>query len=376
MARVLTKTPKTKEKAARIKAAFAAHEKKHVAGKKGFDYPTQLAGQSKWTGSDGKPVAVYYDPSLSNGASLAAAMLAAVDDLMSYCDWAFGVQGQGGNIILAALGGATDGSGGAYHYDCSFSTGGDWYIDAASDPQECIGLAMAEISESYMGLQSKGWNCGGSGGEGLSRLLAEIASGGPGGALAAYSSASSWDGSDWISKDQGTDGDYPSIGCSVLYLYWLLSQGYTVDQICQAGEPDGTLAANYQTLTGKPSSQAFCDFSTAAHALGSPSSFQNDNPWNAPVPAYPQGGGGGGGGPLPGSDITVDVPQLSVMVGGQMVATIPAFTINGKMDAGAHALPPAVCMILSALTAAFCGSSAHNKPPAAAKKPCRCGGKS
>lgn len=372
MSRVLTKTPKNKDKQTRINAAFAAHLKKHAGPRRGFDFPTKLAGQSNWTGSDGKPVMVYFDPSLANGASLAAAILAAIDDLMAYCDWAFGVQGQGGNIIIAALGGATDGSGGAYHYDCSFSSGGDWYIDAATDPQECVGLAMAEISESYMGLQSKGWNCGGSGGEALSRFLAEIASGGPGGALAPYSSAASWDGSDWISKDQGTDGDYPSIGCGVLYLWWMVSQGYTVDQITQAGEPDGTLSTNYQNLTGKSATQAFCDFKAAAAGLGSPSSFQNDNPWNAATPPYPQGGGGGGPGPTPGGDITVDVPQLSVMVAGQAVATIPAFTINGKMDAGEHALPPVLCSILTALTAAFCGSSAKKPAAPAAKKPCGC----
>ncbi len=172
--------------------------------------------------------------------------------------------------------------------NCGFgAAGGDWYADVAHDARMTFGLVMAEVCESYMGLQAKGWNCGGSGGEGLSRFLAEIVSGGPNGSLGAFSSGASWDGTDWISRDQGTDQDYPSIGCAILYCWWMTFKGYTVQQITQAGEPNGTLATNYAALTGRPASQAFADFKAAVAAVGGPGGFQGDDPWNAPTPPFP-----------------------------------------------------------------------------------------
>jgi hypothetical protein len=272
------------------KAAFTAHlAKPKLAG--GFDFPTQLVGKSIWVGSDGGGVNILYDPA-TGAAGLAAAndVLAGIDALMTYCDAVFGVKGKSGNVIVCDVGNATDGTGGAYHYGCSFNAdgaGSDWYEDVSPDVRETFGLVMAEVCESYMGLQAKGWNCGGSGGEGLSRFLAEIVSGGPNGSLGAFSSGSAWDGTDWISRDQGTDQDYPSIGCSILYLWWMTAQGYTVPQLVQAGEPDGTLASNYAALTGKPKTQAFADFKAAVQAVGGPGGFQGDNPWNAPTPPYP-----------------------------------------------------------------------------------------
>lgn len=370
--RLLTKTQKDAGKRQKVQAAFTKFQHAKRRDRKGFDFPATLAGNSQWTGSDAKPVAIYYDPSINGGKDLAEAVLAGIDDVMRYCDWAFGVQGQGGNLIIAAVNGQTDGTGGAYHYGCDFATGGDWYIDAATDPQEVLGLSMAEISESYMGLQAQGWNCGGSGGEALSRLLAEIVSGGPQGALAPYSSAWAWDGSDWISKDQGTDQDYSSTGCGVLYLWWMISQGYTVDQITQAGESDGTLAGNYALLTGKLPGEAFKDFSAAMQQLGDPASFADDNPMKAPLPPYPLNGGGNGGGGNGGGDLAIDVPELSVTVAGQQVATIPAFTISGQWNAGKQAIGPAACTILQAMLAAFCGSNAKNSTGPGGKKNCNC----
>ncbi len=267
---------------------FVKHIERMAAARPGqFDFPTSLVGNSKWLGSDGKGVGVYYDPA-TGAAGLKAAqdVLAGIDDLMAFCDTAFGVKGKSGNVIVCAVGGATDGTGGAYHYGCSFnadSPGSDWYEDTSPNPQETFGLVMAEVCESYMGLQSKGWNCGGSGGEALSRVLAEIVSGGPKGALADFASGTSYTGADWISKDQGTDGDYPSIGCGVLYLWWMLGK-YTIQQIVLAGEPDGTLASNYAALTGKPSPQAFIDFTAALAVAGGPTS---DNPFGTKIPPYP-----------------------------------------------------------------------------------------
>lgn len=257
-------------------------DKRVMAARQGFDVPATRLGQSTWLGSDGKPVTVYYDPGVPSALAAAQHALAGIDALMAYCDWAFGVKGQGGNVLICNVQG-----GGAYHYGCDFANGGDWYEQAYADARETLGLVMAEVCESYMGFQAKGWNCGGSGGEGLSRYLAEIASGGPGGSLGGFVSGPSWDGTDWISRDQGTDQNYPSIGCAVLYLWWMTKLGYTPAQITQAGEPDGTLASNYAVLTGKPAGQAFADFKAAVQAVGGPGGFQGDNPFNAAVPSYP-----------------------------------------------------------------------------------------
>lgn len=251
-------------------------------------FSATLVGNTTWLGSDGGPVGVWYETALgASGLAVAQACLAKMDDLMAYNDAIFGVKGKSGNVIVCStpFQGATDGSGGAFHYGCAFNAdgaGSDWY-ECMGPADLVFGLVMAEVCESYMGLQGKKIDCGGSGGEGLSRFLAEIVSGGPGGALAAFASGSAWDGTDWISRDQGTDGDYPSIGCAILYCWWMTHLGYTVAQIVHAGEPDGTLASNYAALTGKPKAQAFADFKAAVAAAGGPT---GDNPWNAPTPPW------------------------------------------------------------------------------------------
>ncbi len=247
-------------------------------------------------------------------------------------DVVFGVRGQAGNVIVCAspFGGVTDGTGGAYHYGCSFgpgqSGGSDWYEDVATgNPDLTFGLVMAEVCESYMGLQGKGWNCGGSGGEGLSRFLAEIVSGGPNGALSAFSSGSSWDGTDWISRDQGTDQDYPSIGCAILYCWWMTKLGFTPAEIVQAGEPDGTLASNYAALTGKPKGQAFADFSRAVGIVG----HASDNPWNAPTPPYPPIGP-----PPPPPPPPVSQPEASFKLARP--ASLILLRLRSPLPAGQH----------------------------------------
>jgi hypothetical protein len=229
-------------------------------------------------------VTVLYDPATgATGLTTALSVLKRVDSLMQFLDEVFGTRGFSGNVIVAPD------FGGAYHADCNFNalgSGSDWYI-SESGQDTTFGLVMAEACESYMGLQNKGWNCGGSGGEGLSRFLAEVATGGATVAMAAYTSGPSWDGLDWITHDQGTDQDYSSIGCSVLYFWWMISQGFTVRQLCQTGAPDGTLASNYALLTKKPAGQAFANFKSAVAAIVGSGSMTNDNPWNAATPPFP-----------------------------------------------------------------------------------------
>ena len=236
-----------------------------------FDVAAKSVGKSRWIGSDGKPIEVWYDPASRGGKALAEDILQnRIDDMMKWLDDAFGVHGGSGNVIVIP------GNGGAYHYGCDFLSGRDWYEDdmglhgptTDNNGGMVVGLVMAEVSESYMGAQGKSWDCGGSGGEALSRICAEAASGGIAGAMSGgFSARSSWDGADWISRDQGSDQHYPSIGCGMLYLDWMRSLGHTLQQIIRAGSPGRTLAGNYHLVAGKPAAAAWPDFKAAVAAV-------------------------------------------------------------------------------------------------------------
>jgi hypothetical protein len=249
----------------------------------GFDYPTASVGST----SDGL-VKVYYDPSLGQqGLKLAQNLLASAGRTFAACASYFGIAGSPVSVVIAPLSGNNDGSGGAYHYGCDFTTGGVLYLDAAfgNDKLE-TGLFVAELTECFMGAQGKGWDCGGSNGEALSRFLAELQSGGPTGALTGFATGPAWYEAgrpDWIDATEPTDQDDVSIGCGVLYLYWMVHRGFTAAQITQAG--GATLADNYKSLTGKAT--AWSDFAAAVATL---SGVTSDNPWTgaAPPPPPPQ----------------------------------------------------------------------------------------
>src|SRR5437899_1833695 len=98
------------------------------------------------------------------------------------------------------------------------------------------GLFVAGLAESFMGAKNKVWDCGGSNGEALSRFLAELESGRPRGALAGFSTGPLWDQAgrpNWIDATEPTDRDGASIGCGVVYLYWMISKGFAAAQITQ-----------------------------------------------------------------------------------------------------------------------------------------------
>jgi hypothetical protein len=238
----------------------------------GFDYPATQVGVSGL-------VTVSYDPLLgASGLSLAQNLLKVVAAPYQQMMSVFGITGGPVTVIVAPLSGKNDGSGGAYHYGCDFTSGGVLYLDATfanttANPLDLeVSLYIAELSECCMGAQGRGWGCGSSNGEGLSRFLAENSAPsafpswgvtGPSWASAGYP--------DWVTKTEGTDRDYVSTGCSIVYIYWMRSLGYTVSQIVQAG--GATLAANYQTLTGKTT--ALADLLAAVKPLG----VKSDNPF-------------------------------------------------------------------------------------------------
>jgi hypothetical protein len=239
----------------------------------GFDYPATSVGV---TGN----ITVMYDNALgTNGQTLATQLLNAVAAPYQQMQEVFGVKGGATTVIVAPLSGKNDGSGGAYHHGCDFSSGGVLYVDAtfANTTQNSldleVALYIAELSEAFMGAQNKGWGCGSSNGEGLSRFLGENA---PPGVIPTWGvTVPSWVGAgypDWVSKTEATDQNYVSTGCAVAYLYWMRYQGFTISQITQAG--GATLSANYKTLTGKTT--AYNDLVAAMKALPS---VTTDNPF-------------------------------------------------------------------------------------------------
>jgi hypothetical protein len=112
-------------------------------------------------------------------------------------------------------------------------------------------LVVAEEVEVFSALQARGWDCGASNGEGLSRVLAtELYSA----SLNGFNSASTWLDTagrpDFINNNDPTDRNYISIGCSTLFLNYLRYQlGYKWEDIVTSA--GSTLQQTYQSLTGQ-----------------------------------------------------------------------------------------------------------------------------
>jgi hypothetical protein len=249
-------------------------EQRLTAARTGFDYPVTQVGV---IGN----VTIDYDPVLgAQGLELAQRMLTGVrgpyDDMQSF----FGMTGAAVSVVIAPLDGETDGSAGAYHYGCDFTAGGVLYLDATFtnttvNPLDLeIGLYVAELSEAFMGPQNRGWNCGYSNGEALSRFLAEHET--LPDTLNAFATGPAWDQAgrpDWIDKTEPTDQDAVSTGCGMIFFYWMRALGFAVPQFVQAG--GATLSANYRALTGKDT--AYRDLLTALSGV----TINSDNPFGA-----------------------------------------------------------------------------------------------
>lgn len=225
-------------------------------------------------------VTVYVDPSLGNPAlQNAQDLLNDADRVVTANDGFFGTTGGPVSVIVFALGGgATDGTGGADHNGCDYTTGNAIEVDASfGNSVRVSALFEAELSECSM----NGNLCGESTGEALSRWCAAAVSNN---ALADFATAPQWvaDGmQDFVDTTENTDQDADSTGCGMAFLSWLLSQGYGLSKIAPAmvnlGD-GGTLAELYATLTGDDSANAWPNFQNAISAL--PSGINSDDPFN------------------------------------------------------------------------------------------------
>src|SRR5579863_7974529 len=112
-------------------------------------------------------VTVYVDASLGAQAlTNAQDLVNDADRIVTANDGIFGTTGGHVNVIVFALGGATDGTGGADHMACDYTTGNAIEVDASfGNSVRVSALFEAELSECSM----NGNLCGESTGEALSR---------------------------------------------------------------------------------------------------------------------------------------------------------------------------------------------------------------
>jgi hypothetical protein len=139
---------------------------------------------------------------------------------------------------------------GAYHNTCAAT---DLFCDAPINPaNEAYSevLNIMEFVEVFESVHRKGWICGSSNGEALSRVLATEAH--PP-LLRGFETARDWLNSsrrNYVDHTLDSDTSYIANGCSVLFLNWLHYQlRYPWQQIVAAGAP--TLGRTYTNLTGK-----------------------------------------------------------------------------------------------------------------------------
>jgi hypothetical protein len=225
-------------------------------------------------------VTVYVDPQLGQeGRRNAQDLLADADRVVQANDHFFGTSTGRVNVIIFALDGATDGTGGADHNGCDYVVGNNLEVCAAfGTPMRVSALFEAELSECNMG----GNLCGVSTGEALSRWCAASVSNN---ALGDFATAPTWfnDGAqDFVSQTDPTDRSADSTGCGMAFISWLLSQNIALGTIAQglvtlgAG---GTFAQLYGNLTGNDPGTAWLTFMGAVQGLNG--GVTTDDPFGA-----------------------------------------------------------------------------------------------
>ncbi len=236
-------------------------------------------GNSQFVGtSPSGRVTVYVDPTVGAPAlQNAQDLVNDADRVVAANDSIFGTAGGAVSVIVFALGGATDGTGGADHMGCDYTTGAAIEVCAAfGNSARVSALFEAELSECSM----NGNLCGLSTGEALSRWCAEAISNN---ALADFATAPQWaqDGEpDYVNQTDPTDQNADSTGCGMAFLSWIMSQGYGLERIAPAmvaAGDAGTLAQLYATLTSDSAANAWPNFQNALQSL--PNGVTSDDPF-------------------------------------------------------------------------------------------------
>ena len=218
---------------------------------------------------------VYAQPSLpAGGAHHARAVLARCeDDYQRIRRFFGGIEAGPFNVILFWH------PAGAYHDTCAAR---DLFCDAPIRPdagEYSEFLTVMEFVEVFESRQGRGWSCGKSNGEGLSRVLGKELY--PH-LLDGFATAASWLDSprkNFVDRNYQSDLNDRANGCSALFLNWLHVQlRYQWKEIVGAGGP--TLGATYATLTGKKDGfEKFRALLDAHFPRGRKSRLATDNPF-------------------------------------------------------------------------------------------------
>ncbi|HSS62288.1 MAG TPA: hypothetical protein VLK30_12620 [Candidatus Limnocylindrales bacterium] len=236
--------------------------------------PSQLISPANLAGRTAH-FAVYVDPELgADGAQDAQGVLARCEaDYATVAAHFGGIAAGPFNVILFSN------PGGAYHFGCAAA---DLYCDtrtSPADPDYSEFLNVAEFVEVFEAMQARGWDCGASNGEGLSRVLATDAYPRK---LDGFATASVWLDSvrrNYVDHTLGSDTDAAANGCSVLFLNWLRFQlNFTWQQIVGAAAP--TLGQTYAALTRR--NDGFSRFDALLgrrFPKGQPAGLTSDNPF-------------------------------------------------------------------------------------------------
>lgn len=226
-------------------------------------------GTSQFVGvSPSGRVTVFFDPSLGHpGFENARDLVNDADRIVAANDAFFGTTGGAVSVIIFALSGRTDGTGGADHMGCDYTTGAAIEVCASfASSNRVSALFAAMLSECSSG----GNLCGTSVGEALSRWSAAVISNN---ALADFATAPQWaqDGMpDFVDQTDSTDHNADSTGCGMAFLSWLMSQGYSLSKIAQTLVSLGdtaTLAQLYAILSSDSESNAWPNFMSAVNTL-------------------------------------------------------------------------------------------------------------
>ena len=246
----------------------------------GPNWPS-FQGQATLVGtSPSGRVTVYVDPELGQpGRQNAQDLINDADRVVGMNDHFFGPNAGSVNVIIFALGGATDGTGGADHAACDFVNGNNLEVCASfGNLMRVSALFEAELSECNMG----GNLCGVNTGEALSRWCAASVSNN---ALSDFATAPTWfnDGMpDFVSQTDPTDQNADSTGCGMAFISWLLSQNFALSTIAQGLVTlgaNGTFAQLYGNLTNNDPNTAFLTFMGAVQGLNG--GVTSDDPFGA-----------------------------------------------------------------------------------------------
>jgi hypothetical protein len=248
---------------------------------------------SQWAGSD-----IWFDPSLDKAlvSNVVKQLTSTVGPDISFLQQLF--PGIAAPVLNYYLDG---GDFGAFHDGCANT---DIHLATFSGTNLPLvsSMLVAEAVEVFSAGQNRGWNCGHSNGESLSRVIAAARY--PSVFTPPFVTAPTWlDGrtkndtdddyvnqtfiGDKTKREQG-DEDPHANGCGTLFLNFLHDQlGFSWDKIVSAGGT--TLADTYRILTGR--TNAFSEFAALmqhSFPVGTPSKLTSDNPFPLPnVPAPP-----------------------------------------------------------------------------------------